>query len=101
MNNDKKIFLGLNADIDQRFLKETEYINAENVYVGMSENTKENQVTNFPSTVLLHYYTNADFTIGRCVDYNRNRLIYINHRFNGEDVIYAYDIDARVNYTVL
>ena len=104
MINRKKIFTGgIDADSDERFISQEDYLNAENVRVAVSEFGRNLRVENIPSTQLIYDielpYNN--FTIGSTIDEGRNWLIWA--VWNPYDLhgIYAYDISNQVGYIVL
>lgn len=103
MINIKKWFFGINADDSLRSLQNGECLNMENVRCGVSEFSKNNEVSNVQSTNLLYDialpYTNLG--LGRAVDFERQRLIWMDYNSNGLSQILAYDIPSQTTYIVL
>lgn len=104
MINVKKFFtLGINADDNSRALQPGEYLNAENLRVGVSEFSKNYVISNLQATNLLYDigmpYINL--ALGRAVDYERQRLVWLNYNTNGLSQILAYDLQLNITYVVL
>lgn len=106
MINSKKYFWGgINNDDTLNVLSETEYLNLQNARIGISEYGKDKRVENIPGTSLVSQSVfppyGTSFTIGSCIDAQRNYLIFANYNSHGDHGIYAYDIDNGTTYAVI
>jgi len=104
MINEKKAFNNLNADDSVRFLGENEYLNMENMRLGVNEFGYQGTLQNIPSTQLLDTIalpSGTNLTIGRVSDISGNRLFRFNYNSEGENGIYCQDLSAGVTYIVL
>lgn len=103
MINAKILPVSVNSDVDIRMLQPTEVLNIENLRLGVSEDGKNLELKNFPSTTLIYNvalpYTN--FGIGTAKDLSRQRLFAFVWNDYGLHCIYAYDIPSDTTYIVL
>lgn len=103
MINVKVLPLSVNADNETRMLQPTEVLNIENMRVSVSEDGKNFQIKNFPSTQLLYNqelpYNNL--CIGTAKDLSRQRLFGLIWNDYGLHQIIAYDLIANITYVVL
>jgi len=94
-------FIRLNADDDTHMLKQGEYLNAENIRIGVSQDGKSLAIRNIPSTTSLFNPGANKLRIGSCIDYSRQRVLWIVYDNAGNHTIYTYDLVANTTYIVL
>src|SRR6185503_9792861 len=96
MINVKILPTSVNADNDPKFLDATEVLNVENMRIGVSEDGKNLQVKNFPSTELLYSVTipYTNICIGSAQDLNRQRLFAFILNDYSLHTIYCYDLPS-------
>lgn len=94
---------GINLDDNLRALAQNQSLNVENLRIGVSGLSKNLTVTNIPSTELIYYYNYPGINkcIGRCNDYSRQRILWMNYNSNGAHSINVYEIGTGVVYVVL
>ncbi len=103
MINVKILPTSINADTEIRMLQPTEVLNIENLRVGVSEDGKNLEIRNFPSTQIIYDvalpYTNLG--IGSAKDLGNQRLFAFVWNDYGLHTIYAYDLPLNITYIVL
>lgn len=99
------ILSGINNDDDLRLLSEGEYTNLQNARIGISEYGKGLRLENIPGTSLVTQGVyppyGVHFTIGSCIDGQRNYLIYANWNSFNDHGIYAYDFATGTTYAIV
>jgi len=101
--NRKILNAGLNADDTDFVVAEGEYINAENIRWGTTDNGSVGHIEPIGSNIEIPYTLPAgtNICIGRCTDEARNRILYFNYNSNGDHAIYAYDEATGDTYVVM
>ena len=104
MQKNRKVLIGgLNSDDTDFVVKETEYINAENIRWGTTDNGSVGHMEPIGSNTVIPYTLPAgtNITIGRTTDETRQRIIRLVWNSNGDHGIYAYDKIANVTRVIL
>jgi hypothetical protein len=100
----KTLLGGQNSDDTPQLIEDDGYLQLQNGRIAISENGRDLRVENVYGTTLLNsgvLPSGNNQCIGTAVDTARHRLIYFNSNSNGDDGIYAYDVNLNINYIVL